>query len=201
MGEQNQTATSEERKLGGSESPPLRTRHSVKPSHPDYDMHFLAYIKAKTIIDPVTGCWLWQGFRNWGGYGQVGYRGENWTAHRAMWRALKGPIPNGLHVCHTCDVRHCVNPDHLWLGTNQQNISDMVAKGRGPCGEKAKKTHCIKGHPLSGTNVRYVNNGRARQCVECMRLYHNTPQRHEYNRRYGRMRRAKERAAKQGAAS
>jgi hypothetical protein len=56
-------------------------------------------------------------------------------AHRVAWIAFKGPIPPGLFVLHKCDVRSCVNPDHLFLGSNYDNVADMVAKGRHPKGE------------------------------------------------------------------
>jgi hypothetical protein len=82
----------------------------------------------------ADGCWLWHGaIDRWarGGYGRFGYMGRNDKAHRVAWILYKGPIPDGLHVLHTCDVRSCVNPNHLWLGTNDDNILDKAKKHRG----------------------------------------------------------------------
>lgn len=79
------------------------------------------------------GCWEWQGYRNENGYGftRVGGRGSNGMfAHRLSWTIHRGPIPDGLQVLHRCDNPCCVRPDHLFLGTNQDNIDDRVAKGR-----------------------------------------------------------------------
>ncbi len=61
--------------------------------------------------------------------------GEKLYAHRASWIFHFGPIPNGLHVLHRCDVRNCLNPTHLFLGNHLQNMQDMVKKGRGVKGE------------------------------------------------------------------
>ena len=80
-----------------------------------------------------VGCWVWGGYRNRGGYGftRVGGRGApGKLAHRLSWELHRGPIPNGLHVLHRCDNPSCVRPDHLFLGTNQENIADRIAKGR-----------------------------------------------------------------------
>lgn len=218
MSQNNQTnaaTRSEEIRLGGSESTPLRSRQSVKPSDPGYDANVLAHIKRLIVIDPAKGCWLWQGFvypdvvlKNGKvlrrGYGSLGYRGRGQRVHRVMWIISKGPIPAGLHVCHTCDVRRCVNPDHLWLGTNQQNITDMTLKGRGPCGEKKMKTHCIRGHELAGDNLIIFHGGKHRGCKTCSKEVHHKTQKHvEWRRAYQRKRRAAKRAARmaqQGAA-
>lgn len=79
-------------------------------------------------------CWLWTGALNAYGYGQIsrpGKRGGNVTAHRAIFELHSGgPIPDGLFVLHRCDTPKCVNPAHLFLGTQADNIADMMAKGR-----------------------------------------------------------------------
>jgi hypothetical protein len=82
------------------------------------------------VPEPNTGCWLWLRGLNSDGYACVRIEGKSHRVHRLVWEIFKGPIPPDRRVCHRCDVRSCVNPDHLFLGTDKDNYDDMVAKGR-----------------------------------------------------------------------
>lgn len=95
----------------------------------------------KYIICPIKGCWLWIGSININGYSQIMLpHGKPDRAHRVSYRLFKGDIPAGLDVRHTCDVRHCVNPDHLLVGTRKQNMQDALDRGR--TAREFKLPHC-----------------------------------------------------------
>lgn len=84
----------------------------------------------------AEGCWFWTGCVDRDGYGQIGVNYRQLKAHRFSWELHYSAIPEGLFVCHRCDNPSCVNPEHLFLGTNQDNTRDKVSKGRQPIGSQ-----------------------------------------------------------------
>lgn len=107
------------------------------------------------------------------GYGRPSVNGRQYYMHRLAYEAAFGAIPDGLHVCHHCDNPPCINPKHLFLGTNRDNIADRVRKGRraGPL----KKAFCKHGHPLSGDNLGHVKSAKNRRtyCIACHHITYN----------------------------
>ena len=118
-------------------------------------------------VDTSGECWEWVAARDRTGYGLFKWRHgddgmRNIVAHRASYMLLVGPIPGGMKVLHRCDNRPCVRPDHLFLGTQSDNMLDMSAKGRSFW---QQKTHCAEGHEYTPENT--YRTGRRRVCRTC----------------------------------
>lgn len=123
-------------------------------------------------VEKTDTCWNWIGGKNWG-YGCFFLTNPRRSAkaHRHSWEMHNGPIPVGLVVCHRCDNRACVRPDHLFLGTCKDNMQDCVAKGRFNGGRRnAAKTHCPRGHDYAVEGRRRSDTG-SRYCLQCLRDY------------------------------
>lgn len=116
-------------------------------------------------VSKTESCWIWVGGRASNGYGMTRFLGKQMGAHRASWLAFRGAIPPKISVLHRCDNPPCVNPEHLFLGTQKENMRDKIQKGRE---YQSKKTHCPSKHPYSGENLFYAKDGR-RKCRECSR--------------------------------
>ena len=102
-----------------------------------------------------SGCWHFVGAISKQGYGVVGYHGKVMPASRLAWILTHGEISDTkLFVCHKCDNRRCINPDHLFLGTAKDNTKDMITKGRHRYGNPhTNATHCKHGHEYTEDNI------------------------------------------------
>lgn len=81
-------------------------------------------------VDKSSNCWVWTASKSKRGYGHFKIHSKVWQAHRYSWLIHYGYIPKGLCVCHVCDDPACVNPGHLWIGTQLENMQDKIKKGR-----------------------------------------------------------------------
>lgn len=107
-------------------------------------------------------CWVWVGGRSTAGYGGFDGGDLGYSAHRWSYMHFVGPIPEGLELDHLCRNPACVNPRHLEPVTGREN----KLRGTSPAAVNAKKTHCPKGHPYSGSNLRISRSGK-RRCRRC----------------------------------
>lgn len=122
-------------------------------------------------VTKTTGCWVWRGTTNNKGYGMLGIGRERQVlAHRVAWESANGHVPDGMFVCHKCDNPRCVRPDHLFLGTNSDNIQDSIAKGRFRRGFRERNRFCVNGHEFTPRNTYFLKSRPGtRLCKMCRR--------------------------------
>ena len=136
------------------------------PHRPTLEERFMSHVQ----VD-AAGCWRWQGWTATGGYAyfkqKIDGRWKSRRAHRVSYELFVGPIPDGLAIHHECEVRDCVNPDHLRATTWREN----TLLNTSPAAENARRDTCRRGHPLSGDNVQIIkaSSGERRRCKSCAR--------------------------------
>jgi hypothetical protein len=138
-------------------------------------------------VDKTNTCWNWIGTKGPTGYGYISVKHKNTRAHRLSWTFVHGPIAEDLCVCHKCDNPSCVNPDHLFLGSNLENRRDSASKGRVPKGErsgvrlhpetvaKGENHGCAKLTDKQVLQIRSLHSRHTKSCSELAKDYQVSP--------------------------
>ena len=122
-----------------------------------------AYLDARLVPEPNSGCLIWTGMISVKGYGRIIVDGRYIGAHRVAFELANGPLPQGMVPDHKCKVRCCINPRHMRALTHVEN----VMCGDGPTAIRARATSCLNGHPLTGDNLYIRPSSGYRSCRAC----------------------------------
>ncbi len=171
---------------------------------PKTDADYVAEWKANCAITE-KGCWEWQGWKCMSrgmkdrsrGYPEGYYRGKRVRLTRTVLGIKLGrPLTASERACHECDNPPCINPDHLWAGTQKENIQDGISKGRQQF-HPSHYTHCKNGHEFTPENTRITRLGY-RECRECNRIRMRTPEYRAKSAAWMRRRRQRDKLKRSG---
>lgn len=128
---------------------------------------FWSFVDKSPNQGPNGDCWEWQGKRDQDGYGRFSVQNKAFKPHRFSYKLANGKLPEDLLVCHSCDNPPCVNPKHLFLGSNRDNMQDMVNKGRSLKGEANRVSK------LNGGKVKFIRNlyKNGYNCAQISRMF------------------------------
>lgn len=140
--------------------------NKVPDLNEEYRSKLIGRILAKVKVSE-TGCMLYTGAINSGGYACVKVMGKQFYAHLVYFTLMKGMIPEGMQHDHLCEVRHCINPDHIKQATPRENT---LRSRTGITAINSKKTHCKRGHEFSLENTRLLKTGH-RECKICRAMH------------------------------
>lgn len=149
----------------------IKVRYSDFEKHMNASERFLQYVGMPT----ESGCRLWSGYSvetDTGPRGRFYYKGRNQWAPRVAFLLFKGPLAPNEKACHTCDVGLCVEPSHLFKGSDADNAADKVRKGRAYRASQVQ-THCKRGHEFDAENTKWILHRRGhmyRQCRICLKI-------------------------------
>lgn len=133
------------------------------------DGEFLHRFWENIIVPDADSCWIWAGYLNGGGYGGFTYRGKWHEAHRMIYEIFNDDIPEGLEILHSCDIRACVNPNHLSVGTRKDNMQDAKRKGRTAYGEKNCQAILTE---FQVKDIKQIYFNKEKTIIQLAQLYH-----------------------------